>query len=645
MTIARYLSEGETWRTSVQQAIDGLTRVLTDAGLLARESVRLKLSEAQAAVAGEQLRVAFLAEFSRGKTELINALFFAGYQQRVLPSRTGRTTMTPTELEWFAGAAPEVLLLPIAAARDLTLREARLRPELWVRRPFDPADPEAVLAAANGVSEMQIVTADEAEALGFRIDPTGEKGLEPLPDGTVRIPAWRHAIIRYPHPLLESGLVVVDTPGLNTIGAEIDLTLSLLPECHAVVFVLGIDTGVTRSDLAIWRRFVQTAGMTATALVVLNKIDALEDGLRSQAEIQAEIAARVEEVAHHLGISPAQVFPVSAQRALVGRIRQESALVAQSRITTFEKALAEVLVDRRLSVIDAHLQTTLAALMPATGIEQRLAELEAQWAELDAMRGKSRTQLLYLLKKIQSEREELDALHKRAKAAKNLFARDARALLEAIGRRRIREEVEAAVAALQAAKTPGQMREAVAAFFDRVHAWLEQGEAQLKALRQQVAKTYQLFATEHGVQCAAPADPPSYEAFVGDLDRVRQAALEQVSGWLTLMTKGKRALIESFVSLVGREIEARWERQYRQYLAWVRVVMVPLDSALAERAEALEKRAVGLQRIHDSIDQLEPQIAELEREKAKTLAVKTRLEEAIARVRAAHQSKLKEEVE
>jgi len=51
-----------------------------------------------------------------------------------------------------------------------------------------------------------------------------------------------------------------------------------------------------------------------------------------------------------------------------------------------------------------------------------------------------------------------------------------------------------------------------------------------------------------------------------------------------------------------------------------------------------------LQRIHDSIDQLEPQIAELEREKAKTLAVKTRLEEAIARVRAAHQSKLKEEV-
>ena len=46
----------------------------------------------------DKLNVAFFAEFSRGKSELINAIFFAEYGQRLLPSSAGRTTMCPTEL-------------------------------------------------------------------------------------------------------------------------------------------------------------------------------------------------------------------------------------------------------------------------------------------------------------------------------------------------------------------------------------------------------------------------------------------------------------------------------------------------------------------------------------------------------------------
>ena len=37
----------------------------------------------------------FLAEYSRGKSELINALFFSSFKERLLPSDVGRTTMCP----------------------------------------------------------------------------------------------------------------------------------------------------------------------------------------------------------------------------------------------------------------------------------------------------------------------------------------------------------------------------------------------------------------------------------------------------------------------------------------------------------------------------------------------------------------------
>ena len=46
----------------------------------------------------DRMTLAFLAEFSRGKTELINAMFFSDFKQRLLPSNVGRTTMCPTEI-------------------------------------------------------------------------------------------------------------------------------------------------------------------------------------------------------------------------------------------------------------------------------------------------------------------------------------------------------------------------------------------------------------------------------------------------------------------------------------------------------------------------------------------------------------------
>ena len=76
--------------------------------------------------------------------------------------------------------------------------------------------------------------------------------LERGDEGSVDIPCWRHAVINFPHPLLQQGLVILDTPGLNAIGTEPELTLNLLPNAHAVLFLLAADAGVTKTDLEVW---------------------------------------------------------------------------------------------------------------------------------------------------------------------------------------------------------------------------------------------------------------------------------------------------------------------------------------------------------------------------------------------------------
>jgi hypothetical protein len=82
--------------------------------------------------------------------------------------------------------------------------------------------------------------------------------------------------------LLKQGLVILDTPGLNAIGAEPELTLSQLPNAHAVLFILAADTGVTQSDLAIWKEHIGDGGTAKRGrMVVMNKIDGQWDELKT----------------------------------------------------------------------------------------------------------------------------------------------------------------------------------------------------------------------------------------------------------------------------------------------------------------------------------------------------------------------------
>ena len=89
----------------------------------------------------------------------------------------------------------------------------------------------------------------EAQRLGFAVGRAADESYPIGADGLVEVPRWRHALINIAHPLLKQGLVILDTPGLNAIGSEPELTVSLLPQAQAVVFILGADTGVDRKSV------------------------------------------------------------------------------------------------------------------------------------------------------------------------------------------------------------------------------------------------------------------------------------------------------------------------------------------------------------------------------------------------------------
>ena len=149
--------------------------------------------------------------------------------------------------------------------------------------------------AMRNVAQKKAVPMSEARAMGLWDDTDPDLKDMVNQDGTVEIPAWRHALINYPHPLLTSGLVILDTPGLNALGTEPELTLSMIPNAHAVLFLLAMDTGVTKSDIDIWHKYIQK--FVPHRLAVLNKVDILWDDLKPWDQIQLAIQHQVYETA------------------------------------------------------------------------------------------------------------------------------------------------------------------------------------------------------------------------------------------------------------------------------------------------------------------------------------------------------------
>src|SRR5450631_44043 len=298
------------WRDALATSIDKLRRWLTAGQLLDADAAR-RLDLAQDRLSGDKLVIAFVAEFSRGKSELINAMFFADYGRRILPSAAGRTTMCPTELMYDDTLPPCIRALPIETrARLGNTSDFKRSAVEWRVFPLNTDSTEGMLEAFKLVAETVRVSAEEARIYGLH-DPT-DPDLSSVVDGNgmMEISRWRHAIINFPHPLLKDGLVIIDTPGLNAIGTEPELTLSLVPSAHAVLFVLAADTGVTRSDLGVWRHIVGTDTRGANHLAILNKIDGLWDQLKTNAEIDAEVQRQVESVAETLHIDATRIFPV-----------------------------------------------------------------------------------------------------------------------------------------------------------------------------------------------------------------------------------------------------------------------------------------------------------------------------------------------
>ncbi len=613
MGLVQHFSAYSSWRSAVSENLLNLHNWLNENELGDAQS-ELRLQQLIERLREDKLIIAFVAEFSRGKSELINAIFFGDYGNRILPSSAGRTTMCPTELLFDAGKPPMIELLPIETrSTNASVTEFKRFPEEWRNVELDTTSAEAMHAALSRVSEQKQVTQELATKLGFAIDAEGKEGLKPNAEGLVDIPCWRHAVINFPHPLLEQGLVILDTPGLNAIGAEPELTLSQLPNAHAILFILAADTGVTQSDLAVWRDHVNGARSRQKGrIAVLNKIDGLWDGIRSEAEIEQEITRQTRSTAAVLELDAAHIFPVSAQKGLFAKINRDAELLSRSRLLDLEQALTAELIPAKQDIVCDNTESEAVDLISSTRslLEMRLRSIVEQLTELSDLRGKNQSVIEYMMRKVRAEKEDFEKGLQRYYAVRSVFSQLTNNLYSHLGMDALRDETRRTREAMQEAAFTKNLRTAMKNYFRHVRTNLDKSTGEIAEITKMMEVMYERFSTEHGMKLAAPA-PFSLLRYEKEISRLEQGFNAHFNTLLNMMTHAKRGLTQRFFETVATQVRRTFELINRDIDHWLRAIMAPLETQVREYQLQLKRRLESVKRIHQATDTLEDRLREL----------------------------------
>ena len=573
----------------------------------------LRLADTASGLRQDKLVVAFVAEFSRGKTELINALFFADHGQRLLPSDAGRTTMCPTELYANADEPPSLRLLPIETRlREDSLMRLKHMPIEWCRVLLDPADPRQLQESLSKLTETKSMAAVDAIDLGLWDGEDASERHQLRADGTVEVPAWRYAMVNYPHPLLQAGLTILDTPGLNALGTEPELTLSVIPSAHAVMYLLATDTGVTRSDLEIWQKHVHRHSNYHVA--VLNKIDMLWDELKSDAEVQATIERQVEETARVLKLPRSRVFAVSAQKALAGSILGDAAMRLRSGIDTLEYLLAHQVIPARRDMLYHAVSREVASLLDESGVDlsARLKRISDELIQLTQLSGKNRDMVEQSRVRLQKEKDSYDATASQFRSTRKMVGAQGDHLLSFLSEDTLATICKDGRSAMESSLTTRGLTNGIRQLSEQMGERLQQAthlaDNMLNALEQAYIRFHRLHRLP---KMQVPRlDLGAYHNRLQALTRETEAFCKDPAN---LMLE-KRFMIRRFYAGLAEEARKAFGLARMEAERWLRIALDPIMTRIREHKQYLDTRLANLQRILENMGTLHARMAQLKQQ-------------------------------
>ncbi len=220
----------------------------------------------------------------------------------------------------------------------------------------------------------------------YTIDPNEAKKLEQ--ENKPAFPDVSHAVVEYPLPLLEKGIEIIDSPGLNDTEARNELSLGYVNNCHAILFVMRASQPCTLGERRYLENYIKGRGLSVFFLV--NAWDQVKEALidpddevelrEAESRLHKVFKANLAEycVVDGQDIYDERVFAISSIQALRKRLKNPAASLEGTGFTEFMEAL-NIFLTRERAVAELRQVRTLARLAchhTKEAIERRIPLLE-----------------------------------------------------------------------------------------------------------------------------------------------------------------------------------------------------------------------------------------------------------------------------
>lgn len=262
-----------------------------------------KIRELRERLEEQCFHLAILGQFKRGKSTLLNALI----GETLLPTAVVPLTAIPTFL--YPGSSRKINI----SYKDNSSENS-----------FTPDDSE----------DLKTILAKYVTEEG---NPNNQRQVDSVE-------------INHQSPLLQEGVVLIDTPGIgSTFRHNTETTLNFLPQCDAALFLVSADPPLTEVEV----EFLKEVRSKVPHLVfILNKVDYLNTD-----EQESALKFLKSTLKDEVGLeNPEPIFDLSAKQGLEAQQNGDDALWEQSGVQALQDHLLRFLVNDKKEV----LQTAVA---------------------------------------------------------------------------------------------------------------------------------------------------------------------------------------------------------------------------------------------------------------------------------------------
>lgn len=226
----------------------------------------------------------------------------------------------------------------------------------------------------------------------YTIDPAEAKRLEQ--EQKPAFPDIDCAVVEYPLSLLEKGIEIVDSPGLNDTESRNELSLGYINNCHAILFVLRATQPCTLGERRYLENYIKGRGLSIFFLI--NAWDQVRESLidpddteeleEAEGKLHRVFKANLAEycVTDGHDIYDERVFAITSIKALRLRVKNSDADLEGTGFPEFMAALNTFLTQER-AISELRPARTLARQVSTRvreAVERRLPLLDRDVNEL-----------------------------------------------------------------------------------------------------------------------------------------------------------------------------------------------------------------------------------------------------------------------